>query len=58
MANVLCKSVQLIDKKGVFGVVKRLLQRIRNQGWKNYQYENYILGGKEYNKKLGVLVSF
>ena len=29
-------------------VVKHLLQRIRDQGWKNNQYEKYILGGKEY----------
>ena len=41
-----------------FGVVKHLLQRIRNQGWRNDQYKKYILGGKEYNKNLGVLVSF
>ena len=41
-----------------FGVVKHLLQRIRNQGWRNDQYKKYILGVKEYNKNLGVLVSF
>ena len=40
------------------GVVKHLLQRIRNQGWRNGQYEKYTLGSKEYKKKLGVLVSF
>ena len=42
----------------LFGVVKRLLQRIRNQGWRNDQYENYILGGKDYKKKKGLESSF
>ena len=42
----------------LFGVVKRLLQRIRNQGWGNDQYENYILGGKDYKKKKGLECSF
>ena len=41
-----------------FGVVKHLLQRIRNQGWRNDQYENYILGGKDYKKKKGLESSF
>ena len=42
----------------LFGVVKHLLQRIRNQVWRNDQYEKYIFGGKEYNKEFGFLVLF
>ena len=42
----------------IIGVVKHLLQGIRNQAWRNEQYEKYILGGKEYKKKKGLESSF